>query len=102
MAMNLFASLEQRVNNAVERRLANAQAVYLGGEPFGVVLDRTTSNPLDGTVDVATITVGYCVANTPGIHEGCELRIDGVAHTVSGQVQPDAGGWVELSVHPKA
>lgn len=102
MTLAPFAALEARVNRAVQQRLANAVAVYQGGEPFGVLFDRAASDPFGGAVDAAALTVAYCVANTPGIQEGSELLIDGAAHTVTGQVQPDAGGWVVLSVYPTA
>ncbi|MFM2254187.1 MAG: hypothetical protein RJB68_2524 [Pseudomonadota bacterium] len=102
MSLSPFATLDQRVNTAVAGRLANAAAVYQGGEPFGVLFDRTASDPFDQAVDVAALSVGYCVVNTPGVREGSELVIDGVVHVVTGQVQPDAGGWVNLSVYPKA
>ena len=101
MNLDPFATLEARVNSAVQRRLANATATYQGGEPFSVLFDRTASDPLGQAVDVAALTVGYCVANTPGVREGSELVIDGVVHVVNGPVQPDAGGWVSLSVYPK-
>ena len=102
MSLAPFATLEARVNNAVQSRLANATAVHLAGEPFGVLLDRTSADPFGGAVDTAALTVAYCIANTPGIAEGSELAINGTAHIVNGQVQPDAGGWVVLSVYPKA
>lgn len=102
MTLAPFAALESRVNRAVQSRLANAVAVYQGGEPFGVLFSRAASDPFGGAVDAAGLTVAYCVANTPGIQEGSELLIDGAAHTVTGQVQPDAGGWVVLSVYPAA
>lgn len=102
MSLAPFATLEARVNNAVQARLANATAVHQGGEPFGVLLDRTSADPFGGAVDTAALTVAYCIANTPGIAEGSELAINGTAHIVNGQVQPDAGGWVVLSVYPKA
>ncbi|WP_440105415.1 head-tail joining protein [Acidovorax sp. BL-A-41-H1] len=101
MSLAPFAALEARVCDAVQRRLANATAVYQGGAPFGVLFDRTASDPYGQAVDVAALTVGYCVVNTPGVREGSELTIDGVVHKITGPVQPDAGGWIQLSVYPK-
>lgn len=102
MSLAPFAALESRVNSAVQRRLANATATYQGGEPFGVLFDRTASDEFSPVVDAAALSVGYCVVNTPGVREGSELVINGVVHKVAGPVQPDAGGWVNLTVYPKA
>nr|WP_295941184.1 hypothetical protein [uncultured Acidovorax sp.] len=99
--MLLAPDRQARINGAVERAHANASATYQGGEPFGVLFDRAASDPYGQAVDVAALSVGYCVANTPGVREGSELVIDGVVHVVNGPVQPDAGGWVSLSVYPK-
>lgn len=99
--MLLAPDRQARINGAVERAHANAIATYQGGEPFGVILDRSASDPFGPAVDVASISVAYCVANTPGVREGSELVIDSVVHKVAGQVQPDAGGWVNLTVYPK-
>lgn len=101
MSLAPFAALESRLNSAVQKRLANATAVYNGGDPFGVLFDRATAEPFGPAVDVAALTVAYCVANTPGVREGSDLVIGGVVHKVSGPVQPDAGGWVSLTVYPK-
>lgn len=102
MSLAPFAALESRLNSAVQARLANATAVHLGGEPFGVLFERAASDPFGAAVDTANLTVAYCLANTPGIKEGSELAINGVAYIVTGPLQPDAGGWVVLSVYPKA
>ena len=96
-----FASAMHMLNASVPAVLANATATYQGGAPFGVLFDRTASDPYGQAVDVAALEVSYCVANTPFVREGSELVIDGVVHVVIGQVQPDAGGWVNLSVYPK-
>ena len=100
--LNPFAQVEQSINASAQAMLANAVAVYQGGEPFGVLFERTAADPFSGAVDTAEMTVEYCVANTPGIQEGSELVIDGAAYTVTGQVQPDASGWVVLQVYPAA
>lgn len=100
--MLLAPDRQARINGAVERAHANATATYQGGEPFGVILDRSASDPFGPAVDVAQISVAYCVANTPGVREGSELVVDGVVHKVTGPAQPDAGGWVVLLVYPKA
>ena len=97
-----FAAAMHMLNASVPAVLANATAVHNGGAPFGVLFDRSPADPFGAAVDTAALTVAYCIANTPGITEGSELAINGVAHIVTGQVQPDAGGWVVLSVYPKA
>lgn len=100
--MLLAPDRQARINGAVERAHANATATYQGGEPFGVILDREEADTYAPAVDVAQISVAYCVANTPGVREGSELVVNGVVHKVIGPVQPDAGGWVVLLVYPKA
>ena len=102
MSLNPFAALEARVNSTVQARLSNAIAVYQGGAAFGVIFDTEASNVFGGeAVDIASCTVGFCVVNTPGITAGSELVIGGVAYEVTGPVQPDAGGWVNLTVFAK-
>jgi len=65
--MNLapFAALESRLNSAVQARLANATAVHLGGNPFGVLLDRTSADPFGGAVDTAAITWRIALPTPP-------------------------------------
>lgn len=98
MALNPFASLEQRVNTAVLGRLANAQAVYQGGEPLAVVFDSGAAEVFggDGAVaDLPEYAVSLYLGKAPGLAEGSELTIDGQVYTVAGGVQPDSSGWVE-------
>jgi len=98
MSLSPFANLEQRVNSAVESRLANAQAVYQGGEPFAVVFDSGAAEMFgnDGdTADLPEYAVSLYLGKTPGLAEGSKLTIDGKAYTVAGGVQPDSSGWVE-------
>ncbi len=103
MSLAPFAALESRLNGAVQKRLANATAVYNGGAPFGVLFDRSPADPFGtGAVDAAAYSVSFMAANAPGLVEGGELVIDGTAYVVAPGVQPDAGGWVTLSVYPKA
>jgi|APLak6261690937_1056196.scaffolds.fasta_scaffold08975_1 hypothetical protein len=98
MALNPFATLEQRVNTAVLGRLANAQAVYQGGEPFAVVFDSGATEMFGADGDVADLP-GYAVSlylgKAPGLAQGSKLTIDGKTYTVAGGVQPDSSGWVE-------
>ena len=100
MTASPFASLEARLNGAIERRLANAQGVYLGGDPFPVLYGRSPDTPL-GFVDAAQITLGFLLSRTPGLVTGSEIQVDGVAHVVSSEVQPDPSGWVSVQVYVK-
>lgn len=103
MSLAPFAALESRLNGAVQKRLANATAVHNGGAPFGVLFGRTPADPFGtGAVDSARHDVSFVAANAPGLAEGGTLVIDGAAYIVATSVQPDAGGWVTLSVYPKA
>ncbi|RYF55765.1 MAG: hypothetical protein EOO27_20170 [Comamonadaceae bacterium] len=98
MALNPFAAQEQRINSAVLGRLANAQAVYQGGEPFAVVFDSGAAEMFgDGgeVADLPEYAVSLYLGKTPGLAEGSKLTIDGKAYTVAGGVQPDSSGWVE-------
>lgn len=98
-----FAQLEQRVNRAVLQHCANATATHNSGTPFGVLFDRAPADPFGtGAVDAAGYSASFVAANAPGLAEGGTLVIDGVAYTVASGVQPDAGGWVTLSIYPKA
>ena len=101
--MLLAPDRHARINGAVMRTHANATAVYNGGTPFGVLFDRSPADPFGtGAVDSARHDVSFVAANAPGLAEGGTLVIDGAAYTVASGVQPDAGGWVTLSVYPKA
>lgn len=101
--MLLAPDRHARINGAVTRAHANATAVYNGGTPFGVLFDRSLSDPFgNGAVDAAACTAAFCLANAPGLAEGGELVIDGAAYVVASGVQPDAGGWVSVAVYPKA
>lgn len=102
MTLAPFAALESRVNRAVQSRLANAVATYQGGEPFGVLFDRASADPMGGgEFAAASHSCSFCIANAPGLCEGSELVIDGLAYQVAADVQPDAGGWVHVAIYPK-
>lgn len=101
MTIAPFALVEQATNAAVQAMLANATATHNGSAPFGVLFDRAPADPLGGAVDAAACTAAFCIANAPGLVEGGELVIDGTAYVVASGVQPDAGGWVSLTLYPK-
>lgn len=91
------------LSDSVPSVLANATAVHNGGAPFGVLFDRSPADPFGtGAVDSARHDVSFVAANAPGLAEGSELAINSIAYIVATSVQPDAGGWVTLSVYPKA
>lgn len=101
--MLLAPDRHARINGAVMRAHANATATHNSGAPFGVLFDRAPADPFgNGAVDSAACTASFVAANAPGLAEGSTLVIDGVVYTVASGVQPDAGGWVTLSVYPKA
>lgn len=97
-----FAGVDALINQSVGQLLSNAVAVYESGAPFGVLFDRAAADPFSGAVDSSTMTVAYDIAKTPGVQEGSEMLINDLPHIVRGPVQPDASGWVVLSVYPKA
>lgn len=101
--MLLAPDRHARINGAVMRAHANATAVHNGGAPFGVLFDLSPADPFGtGAVDSARHDVSFVAANAPGLAEGSELAINSIAYIVATSVQPDAGGWVTLSVYPKA
>ena len=102
MATNPFKALESRLNSAVQRRLSNATAVHQGGDPFAVQFDRYAADPFGPAADLADIKISFPAACAPGLVHGSEITIDGVVHVVTGQVQPDASGWLVCNVYPKA
>lgn len=98
-----FADAMRMLNASVPAVLVNATATHNSGTPFGVLFDRAPADPFGtGAVDAAGYSASFVAANAPGLAEGGTLVIDGVAYTVASGVQPDAGGWVTLSIYPKA
>ena len=103
MTSTTFAALEARINAGCTQHLANATASYNGGPEFGVLFERGVSDaPFGEVVDAATHQASYQASHTPGISAGHELLIDGTAYTVSGPVQPDSSGWLDLTLYPTA
>lgn len=97
MQLNPFAASLQRLNAAAQRRLANAVAVWRGGEPFGVMLDQGEGEAF-GDVAVGSIVCNLPLVSAPGIAQGDELVIDGARYEVAEPVQPDVSGWVALQL----
>lgn len=92
-----FAARQRRLNAAVQRRLADAVAVWRGGEPFGVLLDQGAHEAF-GEVATGDISCSLPLACAPGLSRGDELVVNGVAYEVAAPVQPDASGWVALQL----
>lgn len=96
-----FAAREARLNSAVERHISNVEVVFDGGQAFGAVLRRVPANPFGGeAVDAAELELGFIASRAPGLIEGAELMVGGVLHRVTGDVQPDETGWLNVSVYP--
>lgn len=72
-------------------------ALY-NGRAFNVILNREQTDAFGGgglVADAPALFASFDTSNTPGLAEGSVLTIGGVAYTVAGGVQPDAGGWVD-------
>lgn len=103
MSTHPFAAHQAALNAAIERHLPDVQVSFSGGPVFGGLLSRETFDPFGGaTVDAARLRLGFLASRAPGLREGQQLLIDGVLHTVAGSVQPDASGWLSVTVHPTA
>ncbi|RYE43841.1 MAG: hypothetical protein EOP24_26740 [Hyphomicrobiales bacterium] len=101
MTLAPFASVEARLNSAVQARLSNAVAVHQDGQPFGVVFERAMADGFDsGAVTGAQYSASFCAANTPELVEGGTLVISGARYRVASGVEPDAGGWVTVELLP--
>jgi hypothetical protein len=95
-----FAALEQRVNAAVTRRLANASATYEGSEPFGVIFDAAAVNPLDEAASAGLIA-SFEQKFTPSLAYGKEIVINGTSYKVVGGLEPDSSGWLDVQVQER-
>lgn len=95
-----FAAVESRLNASVLRRLANATATWQGGQPFGVIFDRSQLEGFMGdAVTGVSRAVSLCVANAPGITEGSTaLVLSGQPCEVTGPVVADASGWAVFPI----
>lgn len=103
MTQNLapFAAVGALINQGVSQLLSNATATWQGGgQAFGVIFQKGTDDGfVDGVVTTVRHTVSMCVANAPGIAEGCKgLRINGQLCVVNGAVVPDASGWATFPI----
>lgn len=85
------------VNQGVASVLADSMAVYQGGEPFAVIFERAAVDPL-GLVESAGPTASFHGALAPGLQYDSELTINGTAYRVVGGLEPDASGWLTVSL----
>lgn len=92
-----FATLEARLNRAVGRHLPNAEAVFNGGEPFGVLFDRLPVETLEAVASYVP-RVSFDMALAPGLKHQSVLIIDGERFKVVSGVEPDHSGWVTLDL----
>lgn len=90
-----FAGIERLVNAGAAALLANAVAQVDGGEPFGVVFERTPA-VFDAMVESTGPTASFDLAKAPTLAMDSPLVIDGVAWYVAGGLTPDASGWVTV------
>lgn len=96
-----FAALEQRVNAAVTRRLANAAATFKGGEPFGIIFDLQSVEPID-PVASAGPRASFEGRFTPGLAYNDPLVINGETFSVVGGLEPDSSGWFDVQLRKVA
>lgn len=97
MSLAPFADVEALINRGVSAMLPNAVATVAGGEPFGVIFDRTPVEPL-GLMASYAPKASFELARAPGLVQTSVLHIDGAAYTVVSDVQPDSSGWVTLEL----
>ena len=94
-----FARIEQRINQAVMTRLANAQAqLSAGGQAFNVVYDApATAESFDGQVDTLAPTCLGTQAELGALARGDTLLIDARSFAVE-RSEPDGTGLVRLTL----
>lgn len=97
-----FAERGARINAAVQRHLANALATFNGGQPFPVLFDRQGTQPFGEAVDAVSARAGFELRHAPGLVRGSVLVIGGASYRLDSDAEPDATGWVEVSMFPVA
>lgn len=95
--LNPFAEIEALVNAGIETTLANAVATCNGAPAFGVLFDRIASEPL-GLVESAGPRASFDLRHAPGLAYDSLLVIGGKDWRVTGGLEPDASGWVTVSL----
>lgn len=97
-----FAALEQRLNRAVLRQLANATAQHASGQPFDVLLQRELAQPFGAAVDGVGMVCSFDVSAAPTVAEGDRLTIDGTHYRVASGPVADVSGWVSVTLYAEA
>lgn len=92
-----FATLEARLNRAVGRHLPNAEAVFNGGEPFGILFDTNAARWEEGVESVGP-QAAFLLSLAPGLKQDQNLTIDGTPYRVTAGLTPDSSGWVTVQL----
>lgn len=92
-----FAALEARLNRAVGSRLPNAEAVYQGGLPFGVIFDTNAATWEEGVESVGP-QAAFLLSLAPGLKQDHTLTIGGTPYKVTGGLKPDSSGWATVQL----
>lgn len=93
--MASFAAIEERINDAVIRRLANATADFGSGVAIGAIFDNNYKSVFDIDASGPAITVSS--AALPSSAHGTPVSVNGVSYTVSG-ARPDGTGITVLAL----
>jgi hypothetical protein len=101
MSLTPFAALDQRLNSAVLRHLANATAQQQGGQPFPVLFLREPVQPFGGAMDAAGHACSFDLAAAPNLAEGQRLTVNGTHYRVANGPVADASGWVNVVLYPE-
>lgn len=91
-----FAALEDRVNRATFRHLANAMA-QVGAAEFAVIFDTEPIEALDGMVDVVGPQASALDADVEVLAYSSAISINGAAYTVTAK-RPDGTGVTVLQL----
>ena len=103
MAINPFAALESRVNNAVFARLANALVSVDGGQTVGGIFDDAYALATVGAMGMATSAPSVLVAAdvVPANAPGLPALVNGTAYVIVGS-EPDGVGSTRLVLERSA
>lgn len=97
MALNPFAALEYRVNNAVFARLANASVSIEGAQAVGGIFDAEYATASVGVMGMATSSpvVQMLSPDVPANVEGLSIVVNDAAFVVVAS-EPDGTGITRL------